>query len=118
MKHHVILLQESTMLKGSYLVSEYNKTEPDNEIPDIGLSSDLQKLTIKETRDHIRRLGFLEVYSTIQQPDESGNIVNVPIGQVTMIEMVLAGTGCISILFYNTAGLPVNGIIYDIRGED
>ena len=76
MKHHVLLIQESALLTGTYLATEYNKTEPDNDIPEPGLSEDFAKLTLKEIRDKLRQIGFLEVYNTIQQPDESGKIVN------------------------------------------
>ena len=115
MKHHVLLIQESALLTGTYLATEYNKTEPDNDIPEPGLAEDFAKFTLKEIRDELRKVGFLEVYNTIQQPDESGKIVNVPIGQVSFLEMLLAGTAIVTIFWFKLNGLPIRQTVYDLR---
>jgi hypothetical protein len=118
MKHHVMLIQESVILTGFYLATEYNKTGEDNEIPDSGLSNDFSELTIREIREGLRTNGFTEIFSTIQQPNEQGKIVNVPIGQVGFLEMMLAGTAIITVFWFDINGLPVRQTVYDLRIEE
>jgi hypothetical protein len=115
MKHHAILLQESSILSGTYLTTEYNKTVSDNDIPDVDLSDTFAYFTLREIRDELRKIGFVEVFSTIQQPDEHGRIVNVPIGQVSILEMLLAGTAMITIFWFSLSGFPVRQSIYELR---
>jgi len=118
MKHHVILLQESLILTGIYLSTEYNKTASDNDIPDPDLADSFAKFTLKEIRDELRKVGFVEVFSTIQQADEVGRIIDVSIGAVSIIEMLLAGTGAITIFWFKQSGLPLRQTVYDLRMKE
>jgi len=118
MKHHVILLQESLILTGTYLSTEYNKTTPDNEIPDQDLGDSFSGFSLREIHDELRKIGFLKVYDSIQVSDESGRITEVKIGNVSMVEMLLAGTATITIFWFKTNGLPERQTVYDLRVKE
>ena len=118
MKHHVILLQDSVMLQNVYLTSEYNLTYEGNDIPVPGLVDEWKRLTINEIKTALRGVGFLEIFSTVQQADEHGKIRNIPIGQCSLVELLLAGTAVITIFWFDTLGLPINQTVYDLRIEE
>lgn len=118
MKHHVYLLQESLILTGTYLSIEFNKTAPGNDIPDTGLVDSFKLYTRNEIVDELRKAGFREVFSTIQQQDGEGRIVDVAIGACSFLELLLAETAIISVFWFKLSGLPLRQTVFDLRFQE
>jgi hypothetical protein len=102
MKHHIILMLEATQLKNSYLIWEYNIASEYNDVPEKNIADALQAVPIAGVRDYLKGAGW------VQRSWED-------LGQASLTEILLVGTGCISVMFFKPDGMPDRQVVYDLR---